>query len=96
MRAVVDTFEQRIETPAATTAALRERKLTPGEVALLWGCSTKTVLRLISSGSLPAIRVTRKTILITKVDADIFYASKQTGLSSIGSIRHGGGRHWGT
>lgn len=74
----------------------RARNLTPCEVAGLWGCSTKTVLRLIRAGELPAVRLSRKTIFVSEVDAAAFYATRSTHLSSIGSIAAGAGRPWGS
>ncbi len=72
------------------------RTYTPKEIGGLWGCSTKTVLRLVGKGELPALRLSRKTILITSTDAAATYAVKFSGLSSIGSIENRGGRPWGT
>lgn len=74
------------------------KMLSPGELALAWQCSTRTVLRSIRRGELAAVRLSRKTVLISEIDAAAFYAARRTGLSlsSIGSIRPRGGRPWGT
>ncbi len=78
---------------------MRAKMLTPGEVAQLWQCSTETVLRLVGQGALPAVRLTRKTILISDVDAAAFYAERRTNLSGIPcipAIRTRRGRPWGS
>lgn len=66
------------------------------ELAQLWGCTRKTVLRLIHAGELPAVQLGPKTYAIAKIDAGTFYATrKKAGLSSYGSYGRGG-RPWGS
>jgi excisionase family DNA binding protein len=65
------------------------------DLARFWGCSRKTILRLIKRGQLPAVQLGAKTWSITKVDAAVFYATKKGGLSSSGAYARGG-RPWGS
>ena len=50
------------------------------QLARFWGCSPRTVNRLIDSGELPAHDLGGKVRLITKVDAAAFWAKRRTGL----------------
>jgi excisionase family DNA binding protein len=70
------------------------RGLHHNDVALLWGCSVRTILRLIHSGELEAARIGRKTYIVSQVDAAEFYARRSAGLSAIGQSKNGG-RPWG-
>lgn len=67
------------------------------DLAQLWGCSAKTILRLIKTGELPALRLGAKTYMIADVDAAAFYATRSRGLSSLGAsgASKNGGRPWG-
>ena len=67
------------------------------DLAVLWGCSPKTILRLIHSGQLPAARLGAKTYMVADVDAAVFYATRSRGLSASGSsgASPSGGRPWG-
>lgn len=67
----------------------------PKELAGLWNCSTKTILRAVRSGDLPALHLGQKTIRITEVDAGVFYLKRSSGLSSSGASPSGG-RPWGS
>jgi excisionase family DNA binding protein len=41
----------------------------PGEIAALLGISTRTILEAIRRGELPAIRYSRKTLMISTAEA---------------------------
>ncbi|ROR53274.1 excisionase family DNA binding protein [Luteococcus japonicus] len=53
-------------------SAPKPASVTIAELAEQWGCSDKTVRRLISSGQLPAYRVGKRLIRILQEDADSF------------------------
>lgn len=73
------------------------RALHHADLARLWGCSRKTVLRLIHAGELPAMRLGAKTYVIAEVDAALFYATRKGGLGASGAsgASNRGGRPWG-
>jgi excisionase family DNA binding protein len=85
-------------TPTDPAPARPPRALHHADLAVLWGCSRKTILRLIRSGELPAMRLGAKTFVVAEVDAALFYATRKGGLSASGSsgASSRGGRPWGS
>lgn len=53
----------------------RKEVFSPGEVARLWDVPTRSVLRLIRTGQLPALRFNRRLIRISRADVEAFIAS---------------------
>jgi hypothetical protein len=71
------------------------RMLAPCDLARHWGCSIRTVLRLLAPrGELPCVRLNRQTILVAEIDAAAFYALRFSNLSAVGSVRSRRGRPW--
>ena len=77
----------------------------PADLAKFWGCSRKTILRIIARGDLPAVRLSPQTIRILAVDAAAFYAKHSAGLSTVAPVAPVGtadkrpipcGRPWGS
>ena len=52
----------------------------PAELAEFWGCSRKTILRIIRRGDMPAVKITPQTIRILAVDASAYYAKRSSGI----------------
>lgn len=78
------------------------KSFSPAELADFWGCSRKTILRIIRRGELPAVHLTAQTIRVMAADAAAFYAKNSVGLSPVAPVGRGSpstrscGRPWGS
>lgn len=55
----------------------------PAQLARFWGCSRKTILRIIRRGELPAVRIGNQELRVMNVDSAAYYAKKSIGLSPV-------------
>ncbi|RYD17969.1 MAG: DNA-binding protein [Verrucomicrobiaceae bacterium] len=60
---------------------------TPGEIALKYGLSLKTIYRAVQAGDLPCLRINRRVFRITDVDAALWYLAK--GMSTTSTTPNG-------
>jgi len=81
---------------------MNPKAYSPADLAEFWGCSRKTILRIIARGDLPAVRLAPQTIRILKVDAAAYYATHSEGLSPVAPVgtdeasKRPCGRPWGS
>jgi excisionase family DNA binding protein len=71
----------------------------PAQLAKFWGCSRKTILRIIKRGELPAVRIGPQEIRVMKVDSAAYYARQSVNLSPVvPGLTKGrvAGRRWGS
>jgi excisionase family DNA binding protein len=63
---------------------LPPKSYSPQQLADLWTCSRKTILRAIRRGDLPSVRIGPQTIRVLSVDAAVYYLKNSRGLSPVG------------
>ena len=59
------------------------KSFSPQELADLWTCSRKTILRAIRRGALPSVKIGPQTIRVLAVDAAVYYLKNSRGLSPV-------------
>jgi excisionase family DNA binding protein len=59
------------------------KSFSPEQLANLWTCSRKTILRAIRRGDLPSVKIGPQTIRVLAVDASVYYLRNSRGLSSV-------------
>jgi excisionase family DNA binding protein len=69
---------------------LPPKSYSPQQLADLWTCSRKTILRAIRRGDLPSVKIGPQTIRVLAVDASIFYLKNSRGLSPVVPTRASG------
>lgn len=58
------------------------KSYSPKQLAELWSCHRKTILRAIRRGDLPAVKIGPQTVRVMAVDAGVYYLKNSTGVSS--------------
>lgn len=60
-----------------------ENSQSPAQLAKFWGCSRKTILRIVRRGELPAVRIGLQELRVMKVDSAAYYARQSVNLSPV-------------